>query len=218
MKNIDKIKEEIIYYGKQAGVKNFTPGVSGNISARIGDRILITASGSANGYLAEDDIVTIDFNGNLIEGSKKPSSEKMLHVEYYKQRSDINCIFHMHSPYLSAFAACGKALDEPIMPENIFYFGQIPLAKYALPGSKKLVEETSKYFKDYNVILMANHGMISAGENIRDAYLKLELAESYAQVILMSKNIGTAKLLSEQEVEEINSLKHNCNEKSKEKE
>lgn len=204
---IQELKNELIKYGQLAGKKNFTPGISGNMSARFGDKILITTSGSANEYLEEDELVLIDFDGNLIEGNKKPSSEKMLHVEYYKQRPDINFILHMHSPYLSTFAACKQALDEPIMPENIFYFGQIPLAEYGLPSSEDLVQKTAKYFKDYNVILMANHGMISAGKTAKEAYLNLELAESYAQVVFQSKLLGGASLLSQKEVDEINSLK-----------
>ena len=94
------------------------------------------------------------------------------------------------------------------MPENIFYFGQIPLAEYGLPGSWDLVEKTSKYFKDYNVILKANHGMISAGTTAKDAYMNLELAESYAQVVLQSHILGGAKPLNEKEVQEILSLKN----------
>ncbi len=207
MKSLSKLKKELIEYGKLCGEKNMTPGISGNISARCSDGILITVSGSANGYLSEDDFVLIDFDGNVIEGDKKPSSEKMLHIEYYKQRPDINYILHMHSPYLSSFAACRLALDEPVMPENIFYFGQIPLAEYGLPSSKDLVEKTSVYFKDYNVILMANHGVIVGDSDLKSAYLKLELAESYAQVILNTKLLGGAVLLNDFQVSEINSLK-----------
>ena len=207
MKSLSKLKKALIEYGKLCGEKNMTPGISGNISARCSDGVLITVSGSANGYLSEDDFVLIDFDGNVIEGDKKPSSEKMLHIEYYKQRPDINYILHMHSPYLSSFAACRIALDEPVMPENIFYFGQIPLAEYGLPSSKDLVEKTSLYFKDYNVILMANHGVIVGDSDLKSAYLKLELAESYAQVILNTKLLGGAVLLNDFQVSEINSLK-----------
>ena len=207
---LNEIKAELKKYGRLAGDKNMTPGISGNMSVRIDDKILITTSGSANAYLEDDELVLIDFDGNLIEGTKKPSSEKMLHVEYYKQRPDIKCILHMHSPYLSTFAACKKALDSPIMPENIFYFGKIPLAEYGLPSSSDLVEKTAKYFKDFNVILMANHGMISAGKTIKEAYLNLELAESYAQVILQTEILGGASHLTEKEVEEIYALKNGC--------
>ncbi len=205
--NLIELKQNIIKYGKLAGEKNLTPGVSGNISARCGENILITSSGSANGFLSEDDFVLIDFDGNVVEGSKKPSSEKMLHVEFYKMRPDINYILHVHSPYLSSFASSGKALDEPVMAENVFYFGKIPLAEYGLPSSNDLVEKTAKYFKDYDAVLMANHGFVVGDSDIRGAYLKLELAESYAQVVFNAKMLGGAVLLNDKQVEEINMLK-----------
>lgn len=207
MSEVKKIKAEIIEYGKLAGIKNFTPGYSGNFSARFEDKILITSSGSSNGYLSEDELVLIDYNGNLVEGNKKPSSEKMLHVEFYKQRPDVNYIIHVHSPYLSSFACCHIPLDEPIMAENVFYFGEIPLAEYGLPSSMDLVEKTAKYFKDYDAVLMANHGFIVGDKTIKDAFLKLELAESYAQVVFNTKMMGGAVLFTQKEVDEINSLK-----------
>lgn len=207
MDKLNKLKSEIIEYGKLAGIKNFTPGYSGNFSARYDDKILITSSGSSNGYLSEDELVLIDFDGNLVEGDKKPSSEKMLHVEFYKQRPDVNYIIHVHSPYLSSFACCHIPLDEPIMAENVFYFGEIPLADYGLPSSMDLVQKTSKYFKDYDAVLMANHGFIVGDKTIKDAFLKLELAESYAQVVFNTKMMGGAVLFTQKEVDEINSLK-----------
>ena len=208
MKKLDVLKKEIIEYGKLAGEKNFTPGYSGNVSARFGDKILITSSGSANGYLSEDEVVLMDFEGKLIEGNKKPSSEKMLHVEFYKQRPDVNYIIHVHSPYLSTFACCHIPLDEPIMAENVFYFGQIPLAEYGLPSSMDLVEKTAKYFKDYDAVLMANHGFIVGDKTMKDAFLKLELAESYAQVVFNTKVMGNPVLFTKEQVDEINSLKN----------
>lgn len=202
-----KLKQELIEYGKLCGQKNLTPGTSGNMSARFNDKILITTSGSANEFLSEEDLVLIDFDGYVIDSNKKASSEKMLHVEFYKKRQDINYILHMHSPYLSTFATCRIALDEPVMPENIFYFGQIPLADYGLPSSFDLVEKTAKYFDDYDVVLMANHGVIVGDKDIKSAYLKLEMAEGYAQVLFNTKLLGGPVLLNKQQVDEINSLK-----------
>lgn len=202
-----KIVKDLIKYGKLSGKKGFTPGLSGNISARYNDNIIITTSGSANGYLDEEDFVVIDFEGNVVQGNKKPSSEKMLHIEFYKKRPDINYILHVHSPYLSSFASCGIALDEPIMAENVFYFGQIPLAEYGLPSSMDLVDKTSKYFNEYDVVMMANHGVIVGDKSLKGAYLKLELAESYAQVVLNTKILGGAKLFNKEQVAEIYELR-----------
>lgn len=206
--NLDELKKELIYYGKLCGKKNFTPGVSGNISARVGEKILITSSGTSNGYLSENDFSLIDFDGNVIEGNPKASSEKMLHAEFYKMRNDINYIIHVHSPYLCTFASCGQSLEEPLMAENVFYFGGIPLAEYALPSSQELVKNTAKYFDKYDSVMMANHGFITGGKELKETYLKLEMAESYAQVVFNTKLLGNAVLLNKQQVEEIIGLKN----------
>ena len=198
---------EIIKCGKLCGEKNYTPGYSGNISARYKNGLLITKSGSANGYLAKSDIVYIDFNGNSLEKNKKPSSEKFLHIGIYNKRPDINYIIHVHAPYLSSFASVGKDLLEPIMAENVFYFGGIPLAQYALPSTHELVDNTVKFFDNYDAVLMENHGFVIGASTISDAYLKLELAESYAQVVFNTYVLGGAKILSKEDENKILELR-----------
>lgn len=207
--SLTEIKNEIIKYGDIIDSNGFSPGTSGNISARFGDKIIITASGASNGDLSYEDLILIDFDGNCVEASSgvKPSSEKMLHVEFYKKRPDINAIIHVHPTALSSFAAARKGLEEPIMAENVYYFGGIPLSDYALPSSTELVENTAKYFDKYNAVLMANHGFIVGDVNLKEAYLKLELAESYAQVVLNAKILGGAVLLNDTEVAQIEALK-----------
>lgn len=205
---INDIKNEMIKYGDIIDSKGFSPGTSGNISVRYQDKIIITSSGSSNGNLAYEDLIIIDFDGNVVEGNKKASSEKMLHVEFYKKRPDINAIIHVHPTYLSSFAAARKSLETPVMAENVYYFGKIPLADYALPSSKALVDKTAEYFDKYNAVLMANHGFIVGDVDIEQAYLKLELAESYAQIVLNAKILGGAVLLSAKEVAEIEALKN----------
>ena len=204
---LSKEVKKIIEYGKLCGEKNYTPGYSGNISARYKDGMLITTSGSSNGYLSENDIVYTNFEGKSLEDGKKPSSEKFLHIEIYKQRQDINYIIHVHAPYLSSFASAGKDLMAPIMAENVFYFGGIPLADYALPSTMELVENTVKYFDKFDAVLMANHDFVVASKTIEDAYMKLELAESYAQVVLNTYLLGGAKYLTQNQAEEILALR-----------
>lgn len=203
----NNLVQKIIACGKLCGEKNYTPGYSGNISARYKKGLLITTSGSSNGYLSKKDIVYTDFDGKSLEKNKKPSSEKFLHIEIYKKRPEINYIIHVHAPYLSSFASSGKDLMAPIMAENVFYFGGIPLAKYALPSSRELVDNTIKFFNEYDAVLMENHGFIVVGKTLEDAYMKLELAESYAQVVLNTEILGGAKLLSKEESQAILNLR-----------
>ena len=202
-----RLVSEIIKCGKLCGEKNYTPGYSGNISARYRDGMLITASGSSNGYLKRSEVVFTDFEGNSLEKGKKPSSEKKLHAGIYKLRSEFNYIIHVHAPYLSSFASSGRDLMAPIMAENVFYFGGIPLAEYALPSSEDLVVNTIKYFDKYDAVLMANHGFVVASKTMEDAYMKLELAESYAQVVLNTEVLGGAQVLREEDTKAILNLR-----------
>ena len=200
-------KKKIIETGKNLYNKNLTVGTSGNISIKTDNGILITASGTTLGNLKEEDIVLIDFDGNELE-NKKASSEKMLHVEIYKQRSDVKAVIHTHPEYLTSFAVCHRALTEPIMSENILYFEEIPVAEYAMPSSIELVENTVKYLHNKDVVMMANHGAIAIADNLEHAYLKMETAEYWAKVTLNVNLLGGAKLLSKKDVEDLIKLKY----------
>ena len=202
------LKNELIKYGSLSGARGYTPGLSGNMSCRRGDKIVITSTGTANGFLSEDDICIIDFNGNISDGKKRPSSEMHLHLEFYRQREDINAILHFHSPHLTAFALSGIAPNKNILPEIVYAFGEIPIADYALPGSEDLVKNTSVYFKSHDVILMKNHGVIVGAKDLKNAFLKLETCENYAKTLLFSKILGGAKILPKDEVEKIYSLRN----------
>lgn len=196
----------IISTGKKLYDKNLTIGTSGNISIKTDKVILITKSGSSLGNLSTDDVVLIDFDGNETTKSKA-SSEKKLHVEIYKKRPDVKAIIHVHPVYLSSFAACNKALDEPILSESILYFHDIPVAPYYAPGTDELAQKTAEYFIDRDIVIMANHGVIAAADNIENAFNKVETAEYFAQVIINSKILGGAKPLNDNEISELLEIK-----------
>lgn len=205
---ISEIKKQIIKYGEKLWQKNMSPATSGNISARFDENVLITASGTCLGDLCEEDIVLIDRDSRVVEGNKKASSEKNLHNSIYALRPDINAIVHCHAPYVSAFAVCGIPLSKPIISENVFYFGEIPVVKYALPGSQQLVENTAKYFTKHDAVLLANHGIVIGAKDLKNAYYLMETAETFAQIYLNSKLLGGAKELSKKDIEEIYALRN----------
>lgn len=198
--------EDITKLGELLGQKNLTVGTSGNISKKTPDGIYITATGTALGFLEEKDVVLTDFCGKELLGGKA-SSEIKLHAEIYRRRSDVNAIIHTHSPYLTTFASCHKNLDEAVMSENIIYFEDIPVAEYAMPSSMQLVENTVKYLIDRDVVMMANHGVVAVGKDLKSAFFKLETAEYYAKVCLNAKLLGGAKCLSPKDVDDIKQLK-----------
>lgn len=201
------IKDKIIDIGKKLYLKNLTVATSGNISIKTEEGIYITASGTSLGNLREEDIVLIDFDGKE-KSQGIASSEKKLHVAIYKLRKDVNAIIHTHPVYLTSFAVCNKELKEPIMSENILYFEDIPVAKYAMPSSDELVANTIKHIKKRDVVIMANHGAIALADNIEHAFSKIETAEYYAQVSIFSNIIGNPVSLPKKEVAKLIKLKN----------
>lgn len=202
------MKSDLIYWSKRTYDKGLSPATSGNISRLTDDNnLIITASGTCAGDLGEDDIVKIDFNGNILEGVKKPSSEKIMHIEIYKKRPDIKAIIHSHSPAITAFAVSGLEINEVIMPEFAFYFGSIPISKYYMPSSMELANNVSNLFKDKNAVLMKNHGIVVGGKSLQDAFYSLESIDAYCKTYLNSKLLGKIKTLSKKEVKEIDKLK-----------
>lgn len=204
---LNMIKEEIIKTGKLLYSKNLTCGTSGNISMKVGEKIYITATGTELGNLSEEDITVIDLKGEQTE-TVKASSEKMLHVAIYQKRSDIKAIIHTHPVFLTSFAVCHKTLNAPIMSENILYFEEIPVAPYAMPSSSELVENTVKCLINRDVAMMANHGAIAIGNDLRKAFLNMETAEYYAQVTMNTQILGNPVYLSDKDVSDLINLKN----------
>lgn len=201
------LRKQIVEMGKLLYEKDLTCATSGNISVKTDDGIFITASGTALGFLKLNEIVLMDFDGNVLAGGR-PSSEKMLHVEIYKQRPDVKAIIHTHPVTLTSFAACHEPLNLPIMSENILYFEDIPVAPYAMPSSSELVYYTMEYLKNRDVVLMANHGAIAIAENLEKAFLKMETAEYYAKVTLNTLILGKPKYLSDKDISNLIELKN----------
>ncbi len=202
-----KIKQQIVEAGKKLADKGYSPGYSGNISVKHNDKIFVTPSGFALGEMEPDDIVVISDNFEVIEGKHKPSSESKMHLNIYSLRVDINSIIHCHAPKSSAFAVAGIPLSSPILAENIFSLGEIPVAKYYLPSTNDLAEEVSSYFNNNDVVLMANHGVVLGAADIKNAFYKMDTVEYYAEVYLNAKLLGKMNELSSEQVEEIIGLR-----------
>ncbi len=200
-------KKDILYWSKRLYQKGMSPSTSGNISVRTKDGILISASGVCLNDMDEDDIILIDFDGNVLDGKKKPSSEKFLHTQIYDLRDDINAIIHSHCPYITSFACSGKMIKEPIMAEFVLYFNKIPLAKYHLPSSMQLAVDTANYFKTCDTVLMQNHGVISGANTLQEVFYKLESLRAYSETYFGTQVLGGLKKLNKKQIKEIKNLK-----------
>lgn len=175
--------QEIIDVGNNIYAKNLVSGKSGNISKRIkgsyGDVIAITPTLKSLSQLKPEDIVLVDFDGNVLtEG--KPSSEVNMHLEIYKRRDDVNGIVHTHSPYATGFAFSKKKI------KRLEGFGAIKSEylkdiEYFKPGSKELAEAASEALKTEDAIILKNHGVIATGETVKEAAALVEFVEEIAK-------------------------------------
>jgi len=182
--------------------------LSGNLSVRASDKIFITNSGTCLGHLKLEDISIIDMDGNLIEQKEKQvSSEKIMHINIYKKRADVNAVIHTHPPYSTAIAVSGESLNLPILAEPMVLLGEIPLIDYAMPSSDELANKVSEGFADSDAVLMANHGVTVCGQDIRDAFYKLETLEFYSEVYLLSGIIGKRKELNGKNIQDLRNLR-----------
>lgn len=182
----------------------FAPGTSGNLSARLdGERILATPTGCSKYLLRPSDMVIVDIDGRLLSGARNVTSEIGMHLAVYQARPDVQAVVHAHPPIATAFASCGMALDMPLCAELIMTLGKIPLAAYATTGTDEVGASLEPYLRDHDAILLANHGLVTYGKDLLDAFMKLETTEHFAQVCLAAHELGRPRPLEEEAIRKL---------------
>src|SRR6185437_6779549 len=194
-------RRALVRFGKWLYRLGFMPGTSGNLAVRIGaDCILATPTGCSKYLLKPADMVTVDLEGNQLSGSKKVTSEIGMHLAIYQMRDDVKAVVHAHPPIATGFACAGRALDQPLCAEAVMTLGPVPLAPYATTGTDQLAVSLRPLIPDHHAILMANHGAVTYGDSLLDAFLKMETLEHFAHICLVADRLGTPRLLEKRAV------------------
>lgn len=179
----------------------------GNISIRCPKSGLVYITPSAMPYydLTADDIVVTDICGNIVDGSRKPSIEKALHLLIYRNRPEINAVIHTHPIYSTVFAALNESIP-PILDEAAQVFGgNVEVAEYALPGTKELAINCACALGDAGMAcLLAYHGAVCIGRDIHEAFKVCSILETTARILYMARCIGDPKPLSADIVQKLN--------------
>jgi L-fuculose-phosphate aldolase len=176
--------------------------LGGNVSIRMGDEIAITPAGINKGFMTEDDVVVVDMDGTKLRGNGKPSSEGKMHYEIYKLRPDVQAIIHAHPPFAVAFALAHHDLPDDILPEATILLGHVPCLPYMTPSTIRLAREVAQGLAHRNAAFMANHGAITIGADLEEAYNRMELLEQtcmsvvYASVLDGMHHIPPAEMES----------------------
>ncbi len=206
--NIHRMKQEICEIGDRIYKRGFAAANDGNITYRVSENeVLCTPTMHCKGFLKPEDICTVDMNGKQTGGIKKRSSEALLHLEIMKARPDVKSVVHCHPPHATAFAVAHEAIPQCVLPEVEVFLGEVPITKYETPGGKAFAETILPFVNRTNVIVLANHGTVSYGENVERAYWWTEILDSYCRILLLSKQIGRVEYLSPEKSRELLELK-----------
>ncbi len=201
MRYLDK-RQQILDTAREIYSARMVAGTWGNVSIRADDQslILITPSGMRYDTMTIDDMVLVDYQGNIVEGKWKPSTELPTHAEIYLQRPDAKAIVHVHSPYATAFAAARLSIPV-IMEETAQVIGHaIHTAPYAICGSAQLAVHAVNTLGGGKAVLLANHGLVGVGEDIGAALRVCYIAEETARVALLARSLGQVHSLSAEEI------------------
>jgi L-fuculose-phosphate aldolase len=197
-------KKKLVEICHKVYARGFVTAYDGNISCRTTkNTVLITRSGICKGDVTEKDIVEIDLDGKNLVGKQKISTEYRIHLYAYEKRKEVNAVVHCHPTYATAFALLGQALDKHYLPEVFLTIGKVPLCKYATPSTNGVHKSLEPFINHSWAMLLENHGAVTLGRSLDDAYFKMEKLEHAAKIILLARLIGKPRELSKKNINDI---------------
>ncbi|MFA5456457.1 MAG: class II aldolase/adducin family protein [Synergistaceae bacterium] len=195
-----EMRKEIIKTGILLSEKGLIQGTGGNISCRTEKGILITPSGMDYSALVPEDLVLLDHEGKVVEGARKPSIEKEMHMKIYQLRKDINAVIHTHSVYATVLAAARQPLC-PITDNQVALFGgTVPVADYAPIGTEELAQSAARSLAGGSAVLLSNHGALCVGKDLDEALMRCEMLEVFSKIYILAKSAGGGVVLSDEQV------------------
>ena len=199
----ERERAAIIEVGLRLYEKGLVPATAGNISVRVADGHLVTASGVSKGFLTADQLIFIDHEGHKPSSGPAVSSEDLMHAAIYRRRPDVQAVVHAHPPTATAFAVAHIPLDTRILAEAVAVLGTVPLTRYATPGTAELANIVAECLANGNAALLANHGAITVGQTLAQAHQRMETLEHVARVAMMARLLGGARELSSFDVDRL---------------
>jgi L-fuculose-phosphate aldolase len=192
---------EIVRVCRRLDARGLVAGPDGNVSARLAaDRLLVTPSGMTKGLVAADDLVEVDLAGNVVAGTRRPSSELRMHLRIYAAREDVGAVVHAHPPTATGFAVAGEDFLTPVLPEIILQLGGVPLLPFVVPGGEELAAAFDAHLAERDAFLLANHGATTLGQTLEIALQRMESLEHAARILLAARQIGRVTPLTPDQV------------------
>lgn len=197
-----RARSEIVLFGKKLLEGGLVTGTGGNLSVRSGRRVALSPGGVEYRVMRPEDVAVVDMEGRMLEGRMKPTSEMSLHLALYLSRPDISAVVHTHSPYACVMACLGHEI--PPFHYLVALAGRkIPVAPYACFGTSELALSAVEAMGEGKALLLANHGMVSLGGSLQEAFMIAETVEFLAMVYSRALSLGEPRILSEAEIAQV---------------
>lgn len=201
-----QVREELTRYARKTVAKGLVVGPGGNISAKAGNIMLLSPSGFALEDIEPEQWIRVEIDsGKVLDQEVRPSSEVLMHLFAYRVNPDIQAIVHTHPAHCIALTLVSKELPM-LFPDQAALVGDIAFVPYVLPTTDLLANAVAEKVGEHNSILLENHGLVTTGKNLREAYYRTEVVEESAKVYLAAKAVGEPKVLTDAEYKEIQSL------------
>lgn len=186
----ERVKQEICDIGKRIWQRDYVDGNGGNISYRIGaNQVLCTPTLVSKGFMTPDMICMVDLEGNQLAGTYKRTSEITTHLAIYKGCAQAKAVTHAHPVHATAFAMAGYEPPQCLIPEQEVFVGRVPVAPYRTPGSPEMAKVIEPLAEKHQAILMGNHGIITWGTGVEDAYWKMEIVDAYCRTLVIASHL-----------------------------
>lgn len=208
----EKAKDNVVKIGLRMAQSKLVVGSWGNISTLVkkDKLVIITPSGVNCSNLHARGLLTVDLDGNVVEGDLRPSTELKLHLAVYKSRPDVNAIVHTHSTYGCAMAVARQPLPPILEDMAQLVGGPVPVAEYAPAGTVELAENCSRALADLNAVFLANHGVIGVGRELEEALQVCQIVERTARVYILSGILANPFVLTPEDVKSQHDYYLNC--------
>lgn len=208
MQNVFKLRQEICEIGRRLYSKGFAAANDGNISYRLSENeVLCSPTMICKGFMKPEDLCTVDMNGKQLSGVRKRTSEVLLHLAIMKERPEVKAVVHCHPPHATAFAIAREPIPQCVLPEVEVFLGDVPITKYETPGGQDFANTVLPFVKKTNVMILANHGTVSYGQTVEQAYWWTEILDAYCRMLMLAKQLGRVNYFTEGETRELLDLK-----------
>jgi len=203
-----KLKQQVCDIGRRIWMREYCDGNGGNISCKLAtDRYICTPTGVSKGFMTPDMLCMVDGNGKQLAGTWKRTSEFLSHAAIYKSTPEAVSVCHAHPCYAGAFAIKGMQPPARLIPELEVFVGTVAYAPYMTPGSPEMADEIFKRAPKHQSIIMGNHGVITWGKSVEDAYFKMEITDSYCRTIIHAQSLPGGAAIPAEGMSELLRLK-----------